>query len=149
MGKTGTVRAASGQAPAGAANAGASRGKLAILIDGACELCRTGADGIRRFDGEGAIEIYDLQDPAHRARFPQFRLEDLLEELHAVDDRGRVYRGARAINEILRRQRGVRRWLAHLWYLPGFAWVADRQYKRLAATRYERDLHGRLKTARS
>jgi predicted DCC family thiol-disulfide oxidoreductase YuxK len=129
-----------------AADAGvASPGKLAILIDGACEFCRTAADGIRRFDNGGAIEILDLQQPAHRSRFPQFRLEELLDELHAVDDRGRVFRGARAINEILRRQEGPKRWLAYLWYLPGYAWLADRQYKRMAATRYERDLHGRLK----
>ena len=125
----------------------ASRGKLAILIDGACELCRTSADAIRKFDSEGVIEIFDLQDPAHRARFPQCKLEDLLEQLHAVDDRGRAYRGARAINEILRRQHGPKRWLAYLWYMPGYAWLADRQYKRMAATRYERDIHGRLKAA--
>lgn len=151
MERTSSPRAASGQAPGGAAKetGAASRGQLAILIDGACELCRSAADAIRNFDSEGLIEIYDLQDPVHRARFPEFRLEDLLAQLHAVDDQGRVYRGARAINEILRRQRGVRRWLAYLWYIPGFAWVAERQYQRLAATRYERDLHGRLKAARS
>ena len=61
----------------------------------------------------------------------------MLEELHVADDAGRVYRGARAINEILRFQRGAKRYLAYLWYLPGFAWLADRQYKRLAASRYQ------------
>lgn len=123
----------------------ASPGKLALLIDGACNLCRTGAQAIRSFDNANAIEIFDLHDAAHRARFPQFRLEELLEELHAVDDHGRVYRGARAINEVLRRQHGPKRWLAYLWYLPGYASWADWHYKRLAATRYERDAHGRLK----
>ena len=68
-----------------------------------------------------------------------------MEELHVVDDRGQVYRGARAINEILRIQPGLRGWLAYAWYLPGYAWLADRQYKRLAASRYDRDASGRLK----
>ena len=72
-------------------------------------------------------------------------MENLLEELHAVDESGRVYRGARAINEILRRQRGLKGYLAYLWYIPGYAWLADRQYKRIAASRYQRDASGRLK----
>ncbi len=128
-----------------AASGAASPGKLAVLIDGACNMCRTGAEAIRRFDDSHAIEIFDLHDAAHRARFAQFTLDELLVELHAVDDRGRIYRGARAINEVLRRQRGMKRLLAYLWYFPGYAWWADWHYKRLASTRYERDAHGRLK----
>jgi predicted DCC family thiol-disulfide oxidoreductase YuxK len=127
----------------------ASPGKLAILIDGACDMCRTGAEAVRHYDQSMVIEIFDLQNRAHRERFPQFRLEELLEELHAVDDQGRVYRGARAINEVLRRQHGPTGWLAYLWYLPGFARLADWQYKRMAATRYERDRHSKLKASQN
>ena len=123
----------------------ASAGKLAILYDGSCELCRASLDGIRQFDNSGKMEPLDLHQDEVRAQFPKLKLENLLEELHAVDDSGRVYRGARAINEILRRQRGLKGYLAYLWYIPGYAWVADRQYKRIAASRYQRDEHGRLK----
>jgi predicted DCC family thiol-disulfide oxidoreductase YuxK len=124
----------------------ASAGKLAILYDGSCELCRASVDGINQFDNSGLIEPFDLQDAELRAKFPDLKLENLLEELHAVDDGGRVYRGARAINEILRRQRGLRGYLAYLWYIPPYAWLADRQYKRIAASRYARDARGKLKT---
>ncbi|HVA77509.1 MAG TPA: DUF393 domain-containing protein [Candidatus Binataceae bacterium] len=123
----------------------ASPGKLAILYDGSCEMCRTSVDGVRHFDNSGLIEPLDLQNPEARAHFPDLKLEALLEELHAVDDRGQVFRGARAVNEILRRQSGVRGLLAYLWYVPGYAWLADRQYKRIAASRYERDAQGRLR----
>jgi predicted DCC family thiol-disulfide oxidoreductase YuxK len=92
------------------------------------------------------IEPLDLNDPDARAKFPDLKLENLLEELHAVDDRGRVYRGARAINEILRMQRGLKGYLAYLWYIPPYAWLADRQYKRIAASRYQRDARGQLRT---
>jgi predicted DCC family thiol-disulfide oxidoreductase YuxK len=109
-------------------------------------MCRESAAAIRHLDSRGAIEVFDLQNPAHRARFPQLRLDELLEALHAVDDRGNVYRGARAINEIMRRQGGIRRLLAYLWYLPGYPQLAEWQYRRLAATRYDRDEHGRLKS---
>lgn len=124
----------------------ATAGKLAILYDGACDLCRASIDGINQFDNSGLIEPLDLQDNDNRAKFPDLKLENLLEELHAVDDNGRVYRGARAINEILRRQRGLKGYLAYLWYIPPYAWLADWQYKRIAASRYARDARGKLKT---
>ncbi len=123
----------------------AAAGKLAILYDGSCEMCRASLDGIMQFDNSGAIEPLDLHREEARAQFPGLTLENLLEELHAVDESGRVYRGARAINEILRRQRGLRGYLAYLWYLPPYAWLADRQYQRIAASRYVRDARGKLK----
>jgi len=123
----------------------ASPGKLKILYDGSCEICRAGIEGIRQFDNSGAIEPLDLHREEVRAQFPELKLENLLEELHAVDESGRVYRGARAINEILRRQRGLRGYLAYLWYIPPYAWLADWQYKRIAASRYARHASAKLK----
>ncbi len=123
----------------------AAAGKLAILYDGSCEMCRASVDGVMQFDNSGAIEPLDLHREEVHAQFPGLTRENLLEELHAVDEDGRVYRGARAINEILRRQRGLRGYLAYLWYIPPYAWLADRQYKRIAASRYARDARGKLK----
>ena len=123
----------------------ASAGKLAILYDGSCAMCRASLDGIRQFDNSGKMEPLDLHNEEVRAKFPELKMENLLEELHAVDEDGHVYRGARAINEILRRQRGLKGYLAYLWYVPGYAWLADRQYKRIAASRYQRDDRGRIK----
>src|SRR5438445_8574304 len=98
----------------------ASPGKLALLYDGSCEMCTSGVQRACHFDNSGKLEPLDLHDPQARGRFPDLKLENLVEELHAVDDGGRVYRGARAVNEILRRQNGLRSWLAYLWYLPGY-----------------------------
>jgi len=116
----------------------ASPAKLAVLYDGGCEMCRNVAAGILRYDNTEALELLDVNEPEARAQFPGLRLDDLLYELHVIDDRGRVYRGARAVNEILRRQSGLRSLLAYLWYVPGYAWVADRQYKAIAGRRYRK-----------
>lgn len=123
----------------------ATRGMLAILYDGGCEMCQTSMKAIEKFDSSGKLEPIDLQSPEVRAKFPALEMKDLLEELHAVDDQGTVYRGARAINEILRRQPGIKGWFAYAWYIPGYAWLAERQYKRIAASRYQRDASGRLR----
>jgi len=114
----------------------ASLGKLAILYDGGCAMCRDVAAGVLCYDNTRTLELLDANEPAARAQFAEFRLDDLLYELHVIDDHGRVYRGARAVNEILRRQAGLRSLFAYLWYLPGFAWIADRQYKAIAGRRY-------------
>jgi predicted DCC family thiol-disulfide oxidoreductase YuxK len=116
----------------------ASPGKLAVLYDGGCEMCRNVAAGILRYDNSEALELFDANEPTARAHFTELRLDDLLYELHVIDDQGRVYRGARAVNEILRLQCGLRSLLAYLWYLPGYAWVADRQYKAIAGLRYRK-----------
>jgi predicted DCC family thiol-disulfide oxidoreductase YuxK len=127
----------------------ASPGKLALLYDGSCAMCTEGVNQACRFDNTGNLEPIDLFDPAVRARFPDLKLENLVKELHVVDETGHVYRGARAVNEILRRQNGLRSWLAYLWYIPGYAWLAERQYQRIAGSRHERNAAGRLKKSSS
>ena len=86
----------------------ASAGKLAILYDGSCEMCRASLDGIRQFDNSGKMEPLDLHHEDVRAQFPELKLENLLEELHAVDENGRVYRGARAITKFCGGRTGSR-----------------------------------------
>ncbi|HEY1852404.1 MAG TPA: DUF393 domain-containing protein [Candidatus Binataceae bacterium] len=111
-------------------------GRIAVIYDGECSLCRVSAEAVRVFDNSDAIDLIDLHDADARAGFPALEFDALMDELHVVDDRGNVSRGARAVNEVLRHQRGLPGWLAYLWYVPGFAWMADRQYKRIARSRY-------------
>ena len=130
--------------PTWAAHGRAAPGRLAVLYDGACKMCRVSAEAVRTFDNSDAIDLIDIHDEEKRGQFPDLTMEGLMEELHVVDDRGQVLRGARAVNEILRYQHGLRGILAWLWYIPGYAWLADRQYKRIAISRYRRDGRGRL-----
>jgi predicted DCC family thiol-disulfide oxidoreductase YuxK len=132
------------QSPTATARGHAAPGRLAVLYDGECQLCRVSAEAVRVYDNSDAIDLVDIHDEEKRGQFPGLTMERLMEELHVVDDRGRVLRGARAVNEILRYQHGVTGMLAWLWYIPGYAWMADRQYKRIAGSRYRRDARGRL-----
>jgi len=118
-------------------------GTIAVLFDGNCKLCRASVEAVRMYDNSGVVDLLDIHDEEKRALFPGLEMDALMEEIHVVDEHGRVWRGARAINEILRRQHGLPGILAYLWYLPGFPWLADRQYKRIARRRYGLDLHQR------
>jgi predicted DCC family thiol-disulfide oxidoreductase YuxK len=99
-------------------------------------MCRASVSFARKFDNSNKLDLLDFHASQLRAQFPDITLEALMKELHVVDDRGHVWRGARAINQILREQHGLRGAAAWLWYIPGFAWLADRQYRHLAGSRY-------------
>jgi len=111
-------------------------GRLAVLYDGACAMCRASADIVRSYDNSDKIDLLNFHDDELRVRFPAIELDALMDELHVIDDQGNVWRGARAVNQIMRYQHGVRGMLAWLWYFPGFALIADWQYKRIARSRY-------------
>jgi len=121
----------------------AKPGTIAVLFDGDCKLCRASVEAVRMYDNSGVVDLLDIHDEQKRELFPGLEMDALMEEIHVVDEHGRVWRGARAINEILRCQRGLPGLLAYLWYLPGFPWLADRQYKRIARRRYGLDVHAR------
>jgi predicted DCC family thiol-disulfide oxidoreductase YuxK len=112
-------------------------GRLAVLYDGACAMCRASADIVRSYDNSDKIDLLNFHDDELRARFPEIKLDALMDELHVIDDQGNVWCGARAVNQIMRYQHGVRGMLAWLWYFPGFALIADSQYKRIARSRYD------------
>src|SRR5579863_7734621 len=44
----------------------ASPGRLAVLYDGGCEMCRNVAAGILRYDNTEVLELFDANDPAAR-----------------------------------------------------------------------------------
>ena len=111
-------------------------GELTVLYDGACTLCRTSADRVRRLDRRHCIELVDLHDPSIATRFPQVDPEKALRLMQAVDAKGRVSSGVDAWAEICRALPGL--WpVAWLLRFPGihalagwiYAWVARNRYR--------------------
>ena len=104
----------------------ASPGKLAILYDGGTgEMCGASMAGIRHFDpfeemGASTPESPAIPRGARKFSRSSSSKKNLLEELHAVDDSGRVYPRRARYRRNAARQRGPTGWLAYLWYLPGF-----------------------------
>jgi len=58
----------------------------------------------------------------------------LMNELHVVEDRGNLWRGAPDQSD-LAPPACYPRCTARLWWLPDFVWLADPQYKRMLQTR--------------
>jgi len=82
------------------------------------------------------IEALDLHSQRARKLFPHLDREALMGELHVVDAEGNVFSGARAVHEVLRYQAAPLCWLALLWNVPGYPWLAQRFYRWFSARRY-------------
>jgi len=109
--------------------------KLTVLYDGACNLCRSSVEGVRRMDPRGLIELVDLHDASVPARFPQVNIDEAMRLMQAVDPRGRVYSAADAWARIGLVLPG---WKLIAWLLlvPGIHFVAQRFYAWIALNRY-------------
>jgi len=109
--------------------------KLTVLYDGACNLCRSSVEGVRRMDPRGLIELVDLHDASVPARFPQVNIDEAMRLMQAVDPRGRVYSGADAWARVGLALPG---WKLIAWLLlvPGIHFVAQRFYAWIARNRY-------------
>ena len=114
---------------------------LTVLYDGSCNLCRSSAERVCRFDTRQRIELLDLHDPSASQRFAQVNREEAMKWMQAVDSRGRIYSGADAWARIGLLLPG---WNAIAWILlvPGVRWLAGKIYAWIARNRYRwnRDL---------
>jgi len=66
---------------------------------------------------------------------PQLQREQLLEAIHCISQRGRIYRGARAIRFLGLRMPLLVPLALFLW-VPGVIWVAERVYMWISRNRH-------------
>lgn len=108
--------------------------RATLIYDGECGLCRQCVDLVTAWDREHRLSVVPFQDEAAVARFG-LALPALAAAMHLVLPDGRVYAGADAAPEILRRLPG-KRWLAGVFRVPGVLPLARRIYARIAARRH-------------
>jgi predicted DCC family thiol-disulfide oxidoreductase YuxK len=107
--------------------------RVTLIYDGECGLCRRAVDRVRAWDRSGRFTYVAFQDPAVE-RFG-IALPALAAAMHLVLPDGRVFAGADAVPQILRRLPG-KGWLAWMFVVPGVLPVARRAYRRIAERRH-------------
>jgi predicted DCC family thiol-disulfide oxidoreductase YuxK len=105
-----------------------------LIYDGACGICKQAVALVRRWDREHVLRFVPFQDAVAIAQFG-IALPALAAAMHLVLPDGRVYPGADAIPELLRRFPG-KRWLAPLFRIPGVLPLARLIYARIAIRRH-------------
>jgi len=107
--------------------------RATLIYDGECGFCRETVALISRWDRGGRVTMIPFQDQARVAAF-RIPLPALAAAMHLVLPDGRVLAGADAAADLLRMLPG-KRWLAHLFALPGVLPVARRVYAWIARQR--------------
>lgn len=103
-------------------------GDATLIFDGACAFCRRWIERVHRWDRHARLKFLPYQTADLEARFFSVSRTACMQRMHLVAADGRVFAGAAAGREVLRRLPGGWLWSAP-FRLPGGLWVADRVYE--------------------
>ena len=107
----------------------------AVVYDGDCAVCTRLARVLQRLDTRQTFEVVTSQAPGVQARFPWIPGDAYRDSLQVVEDGGRTWQGAAAIERILDLlPRG--RWITWVFSLPFARPLAERSYRWFARNRY-------------
>jgi predicted DCC family thiol-disulfide oxidoreductase YuxK len=98
-----------------------------VVYDGNCGFCRRWVARVARWDRHARLEFVPYQTPDLEKRLPGVSRAECVQRVHLVDADGRVFAGAAAGREVLRRLPGGALW-ALPFRLPGALGVAERIY---------------------
>ena len=109
-------------------------GRLTVVYDGQCGVCRSSVDLLRRWDTHHRLEMVPYQDEGVMKRFPQIEPAEFREAVQVVASDGRYWSGADAVEKALERTpRG--RLLAWVFKLPFARPIARAFYRWFARNR--------------
>jgi len=109
--------------------------KLSVYYDGDCPLCNRTVTILHHFDVLKAVEFRDLQSYGeNEPALAQYKQEELLLDLYAVDKQGRVYSGVDTYSQILLKMRYLAVF-GGLLRVPGIYQVAKLIYRNIADKR--------------
>jgi predicted DCC family thiol-disulfide oxidoreductase YuxK len=95
---------------------------------------------LKAWDRQNRLSFLPAQDRAVPIRFPGISREELKKSIHVVDSEGRVWMGARAVEELVRILPGWR-WAGWLFRLPLARPLAEAVYRLVARNRYRLSCH--------
>ena len=109
---------------------------LTALYDGNCVICQSTCASMRALDWRRRIEFVDLHESERwRGRYPELRVDELMGEIHVLDESGKLYSGFRASRRMIREVP----LLLPFWLLlriPGMESIGQRFYRFVASRRY-------------
>jgi predicted DCC family thiol-disulfide oxidoreductase YuxK len=108
-----------------------NNGRASLIYDGECGFCRRWVQRVQRWDRHGLLETVRYQTADLEERFPGVTRQACAQRIHLVTADGRVFAGAAAAREVLRRLPGGPLW-ALPFRLPGALALADTAYMWIA-----------------
>jgi len=121
-------------------------GSLTLLYDADCNLCLRTVSLLKKLAFREELRYLPLQEAESSMLPPGYNREELMAELHVIDEAGRVLRGADAVVRIMANARGFG-WLRFAERVPGLRPLAHWSYRQIARRRYQ--LFGRREDCRA
>lgn len=110
-------------------------GAAVVIYDGDCRICSNQVERLNRWDGGGRLAYLSLHDPQIAERYPDLSHDDLMAEMHVIDQEGKRHRGAAGFRYLSRRLPKLW-WLAPLMHVPGSLPLWQWLYRQMASRRY-------------
>lgn len=109
---------------------------ITALFDGYCVICQSTRRTIKALDWFNRVEFLDLHDAETvLARYPDLDYDELMGEIHVVDEAGSLYAGYYGTRRMLKEvPLGFPLWL--ILQIPGMDWLGTRVYRFIARNRY-------------
>ncbi len=109
-------------------------GRLTLVYDAECEFCTRLARWVERQDRRGRVSVRANQEAGLIESLGLTR-EEVGRAAWAVEESGRKFEGAAAINRVLRELGGGWPVLGRLYNVPPIGWLENQYYKRVARKR--------------
>lgn len=111
------------------------KGKISVLYDGQCILCRRSVFVLQLLDRLGRLDPIDFHDAKKRKTVaPDLKMADLDKAMHIVLPRKQAFKGFRAFRTLCWHLPAL--WIAvPVLYIPGMSILGDAVYARIADSR--------------
>lgn len=106
-----------------------------VFYDGSCSMCVGVTGWLSRIDGKRQFRLEPYQNRELLSKYPQLSPEACAKEIHIITEKGKVLKGADAVLEIWRRSGHWSAFLACIFRLPPFIWLARPVYRLVARYR--------------
>jgi predicted DCC family thiol-disulfide oxidoreductase YuxK len=116
--------------------ASSSRERSVVIFDGECNFCRSQIHLLKYLDwGNRRLTYLSLHDPLIEHEFPMLDRNQLLQEMHIVDQSNRIFAGSNAVKYLFRKLPIL--WLfAPIVHFPGTSPIWRFLYRVIAKNRY-------------
>lgn len=112
------------------------RKTVSVIYDGKCEFCIRSLEFVKKWDRNKRLAFYDFHQKEEMAeKFPELRIQDLMEAMAVVDSEKEVFRGFFAFRRLLWDLPGLYP-LLFFFYFPGAGWIGPKLYAWIARNRY-------------
>ncbi len=106
-----------------------------LFYDGHCSICKKVKSIIELFDIKKKVRLFDLWGASSSDEFQHINFQELVKEIHLIDNQGKIYTGYFAFRQIAKKI-----WLFYplflLSFLPGIDYIGNMVYKFVSENRY-------------